>query len=69
MGKVGVRRSLWALLTALAAAALAWVLYPKPLRVDIAAVTRGAFVKTVDEDGKTRVRERYLVSAPLAGRL
>ncbi|HSQ80688.1 MAG TPA: HlyD family efflux transporter periplasmic adaptor subunit [Casimicrobiaceae bacterium] len=69
MGKVWVRRGLWALAAVLAAAALAWVLYPKPLRVDVAAVTRGTFVKTVDEDGKTRVRERYLVSAPLAGRL
>ena len=24
---------------------------------------------TVDEDGKTRIKERYVVSAPLAGRL
>jgi HlyD family secretion protein len=47
----------------------AWALMPTPLAVDAAAVTRGAFEKTVDEDGKTRVRDRYVVSAPLAGRL
>ncbi|MGE5088535.1 MAG: efflux RND transporter periplasmic adaptor subunit [Candidatus Levyibacteriota bacterium] len=69
MANVWIRRSLWAVVAALGAVALAWVLYPKPLKVDVATVTRGTFVKTVDEDGKTRVRERYLVSAPLAGRL
>src|SRR5512147_1106713 len=46
-----------------------WALYPKPVAVETAPVTRGAFERTVDEDGKTRVRERYVVSAPLAGRL
>jgi HlyD family secretion protein len=29
----------------------------------------GRFETTIDEDGKTRLRERYVVSAPLAGRL
>ena len=46
-----------------------WALYPKPVAVEATLVTRGAFERTVDEDGKTRVRERYVVSAPLAGRL
>ena len=40
-----------------------------PIRVDVGAVTRGSLRVTVDEDGKTRIKERYLVSAPLAGRL
>jgi HlyD family secretion protein len=52
-----------------AVALVAWALVPKPLAVEIATVAQGAFEKTVDEDGKTRVRERYVVSAPLAGRL
>ncbi len=42
---------------------------PKPLPVDVAAVTRGPFQLTVDEDGETRIRERYTVSAPFAGTL
>jgi HlyD family secretion protein len=42
---------------------------PAPVAVETAAVTKGRFVASVDEDGKTRVRERYLVAAPLAGRL
>jgi len=69
MGSVWTRRGLWALLAVATAGALAWALFPAPTAVDVATVTRGNFVKTIDEDGKTRVRERYLVSAPLAGRL
>jgi HlyD family secretion protein len=42
---------------------------PKPLEVEAAAVTRGAFRQVVDEDAKTRVRERYTVSTPMAGTL
>ena len=46
-----------------------WALMPRPVPVETATVTKGPFVATVDEDGKTRVRERYVVAAPLAGRL
>ena len=54
---------------AAAIAALAWAFMPKPVIVEVAEVARGRFEQTVDEDGKTRVRERYIVSAPLAGRV
>ncbi|MEJ2374161.1 MAG: HlyD family efflux transporter periplasmic adaptor subunit [Pseudolabrys sp.] len=50
-------------------ALVVWAFLPQPVPVETAAVTRGKFVATVDEDGKTRVRERYVVAAPLAGRL
>ncbi len=54
------------------AAALAlgvWSTMPQPIPVETATVTKGKFVATVDEDGKTRIRERYVVAAPLPGRL
>jgi len=35
--------------------------------VDIIAVERGDFVVSVDEDGKTRVKDRYVIDAPLDG--
>jgi HlyD family secretion protein len=35
----------------------------------MAAVTRGPLRVTIDEDGRTRVKERYVVSSPLSGRL
>lgn len=52
-----------------ATGAAIWLMVPAPVTVEMSAVTKGRFVATVDEDGKTRVRERYVVAAPLAGRL
>ncbi|EHR72817.1 multidrug resistance efflux pump [Burkholderiales bacterium JOSHI_001] len=51
------------------AALLAWAFAPRPVPVEVAQATLGLFETTVDEDGRTRLRERYVVSAPLAGRL
>src|SRR5579883_2313082 len=42
---------------------------PKPLEVEAVTVASGPFRQVVDEDGKTRVRERYTVSTPVAGTL
>lgn len=46
-----------------------WAFSPKPVVVDVAPVTRGPLRITVDEDGRTRVRDRHVVSAPVAGNL
>lgn len=48
---------------------LVLALRPSPLPVSTAEVTRGAFVESVDEEGQTRLRETYTVSAPIAGYL
>jgi HlyD family secretion protein len=57
-------------IVALAAMALlAYALWPQPIMVEVVAVTRGLLQVTVDEDGKTRVKDRYVVSAPLTGQL
>jgi len=61
--------ALWTAVGGLALAATIWAFRPQPVPVDIAVVTQGAFVETVDDDGVTRVRERYVVSAPLGGQL
>ncbi|HEU5260239.1 MAG TPA: efflux RND transporter periplasmic adaptor subunit [Gemmatimonadales bacterium] len=45
------------------------LLRPAPLSVDTARVARGPLQVTVDEEGETRVRDRYVVSAPVAGRV
>lgn len=42
---------------------------PPAVDVDLAVAGRGPLTVMVEEDGKTRVRERYVVSSPLAGRL
>lgn len=51
------------------AAGLAWIFWPDPLPVELASVTRGSLRVTIDENGSTRIRERYVVSAPLGGQL
>lgn len=48
---------------------LGYALRPTVVLVDGATVTRGPLQITVDEEGKTRIRERYVVAAPLGGRL
>jgi HlyD family secretion protein len=63
-GRVGMALGLMALV-----AGIAWFLMPRPVPVETAAVTKGHFVASIDEDGKTRIRQRYVVAAPLAGRL
>ena len=42
---------------------------PRPLPVETARVTQGALRATVNEEGKTRIKQRYVVSAPVAGHL
>jgi HlyD family secretion protein len=55
---------------ALVLALLAWAVFrPEAVRVEAAEVTRGPLRVTVDEEGETRVRERYVVAAPTTGRL
>ncbi len=64
-----VKPALWIVLGGALLGAMIWAFRPQPVPVEIAIVTRGAFVATVDDDGVTRVRERYVVSAPLSGQL
>lgn len=44
-------------------------LRPRPILVDVAVVRRAPMQVQVSEDGQTRIRERYVVSTPLTGRL
>ncbi|MGB2713199.1 MAG: efflux RND transporter periplasmic adaptor subunit [Vicinamibacterales bacterium] len=48
---------------------LAVALWPRALPVDVGTVTRGPLVVTVDEEGMTRVRDRFVVSSPVGGRV
>jgi len=65
------RRSLLLRLVAAGAAValLAWAFAPRPVPVEVAQASVGPFQTTIDEDGRTRLRDRYVVSAPLAGRV
>ncbi|MGZ8259086.1 MAG: efflux RND transporter periplasmic adaptor subunit [Caldimonas sp.] len=60
----------WTLGAGLAiAAALVWAFRPRPVEVESATAALARFEATIDEDARTRVAERYIVSAPLAARV
>lgn len=44
-------------------------LWPQPVPVETAVASRGLLRVTVNEEGKTRIRQRYQVSAPVSGQL
>jgi HlyD family secretion protein len=46
-----------------------WAFKPAPVAADFGAVERGRLEVTVDEEGRTRLRDRYVVSAPVPGRM
>lgn len=61
-----VKRTLWVVLALALALAIALGLRPSPVAVETSAVARGTLRVTVDEDGRTRVTDRYTITAPLA---
>jgi len=61
------RRIIFGLLGAIVIGGLAYGFWPKARLVDVARVARGPLEATVDEEGRTRVEDRYVVSAPVSG--
>ncbi len=65
-----MKRWLWIiLLIALVLAGAFLAMRPQPVEVTAALVTRGPLRVTVEEEGKTRLRDRFEVSAPVSGYL
>src|SRR5690606_37754376 len=62
-----VKRPLYLLLPAAAVALALWAFWPRALPVEMAAVTRAPLSVTFTEEGRTRVRQRYRISAPVDG--
>jgi len=58
----------WGGLAAVLAAFLVYAFRPQPVPVDYAEAQRGRLTVTVDEEGETRVRDVFVLSAPVAGR-
>jgi HlyD family secretion protein len=48
---------------------LSWAFWPRPESADLAIVKRAPLRVTLDEEGETRVRDRFIISAPLAGQV
>ena len=64
-----LRRTIWILVTLGLAATIVMAFLPKPVPVDLVRAHRDTLRVTVDEDGRTRVKDRYEVGAPLTGNL
>jgi HlyD family secretion protein len=69
MARIWLKRATGVLAAGAVLAGLAWFGWPRPLGVDLAAVTVSPMTVTVDEEAKTRVRHIYTVSAPVAGKV
>ncbi len=54
---------------AVIAGLFAVVSWPATTQVDVASLSRGPLIVTVDEEGVTRVRDRFIVSTPVSGRV
>lgn len=67
MNMVWQRRLIWLAIALSIIAALIYGFRPQPRPVDIAEARRGPMQVNVEEEGKTRVIDRYVVSAPVAG--
>ena len=64
-----VKKVLWGLAAIVVLGGAAYALRPLPVPVDTALVDRGELEVTIDEEGKTRIREMFMVSAPVAGKM
>jgi HlyD family secretion protein len=58
-----------AAIAVLVAGALVYAFLPQPVPADLAEVVRGTLKVTVEDEGRTRVKEVYVVSAPVGGRV
>lgn len=65
---VALRRKFFvAILIAVVIGATVYGFFPQAVEVDLASVTRGPLQVTIEEEGRTRLKERFVITAPIAG--
>ncbi|MDQ2641852.1 MAG: RND transporter, partial [Pseudomonadota bacterium] len=62
-------RLFWIGAAALAALVITWLMWPRPVEVDVAVIDRGDLRLELVDEGRTRMHDVYTVSAPVSGRL
>jgi HlyD family secretion protein len=60
---------IWGVMGVAIVVMLIMALAPRPVPVDLETVERGPLMVTLDHEGKSRVRDRFVISAPVAGRV
>jgi HlyD family secretion protein len=67
--RIKFRTAFWAVVVAVVVVLVVLAFRPQPVAVDVTETTRGPMRVTVRDEGRTRVRNEYVVSAPVGGRL
>lgn len=63
------RWALWLVAAVVLVALTVWALLPRALVVDVASVSIGRFEQAIDENGQLRLKNRFIISAPVASEL
>jgi len=69
---MGARQIRWIVIAAaglILVAVIAWLFVPRPVPVELARAAIGPIAESVADQGAARVREGYVVAAPVSGRL
>lgn len=61
-----LRPALWSLVAGGVVAGVVYAALPKPVAVDVAVTAEAPLAVAIDEAGRTRVRDKYMVSSPIA---
>jgi HlyD family secretion protein len=69
MRGIWLKRAVAILSIGLAIAGAVWFAWPRPIPVDLATIVKGPMEVTIEDEGKTRVRHVYTVSAPIVGKV
>lgn len=69
MANIDRRKVIWIAVGAATLVLLVLAFRPRPIAVETAKVAKGPMTVTVDARGETRVLDRYVVTAPVAGNL
>jgi HlyD family secretion protein len=67
--KIKFRTAFWIVAAVIVGVLLVFAFRPQPIAVDTAEIVQGPMRVTVRDEGRTRVRNEYIVSAPVGGRL
>ncbi|MEO8316428.1 MAG: efflux RND transporter periplasmic adaptor subunit [Pseudomonadota bacterium] len=62
-------RYVWVVLVVLVAAVVAWLMWPRPMEQDLVTIDSGDVHVELTDEGRTRMHDVYIVSAPVAGRV
>lgn len=62
-------RILWLLVAVVIGTIVAYALMPSRLLVEVGRVESGPLQVTIDQEGETRAHDRFIMSAPVPGRL